>query len=100
MLKISCVMPVARRSHREGASERSDSVGCNCLRPARFGKEFTDKQHPPGCLISTAVLACPPQNQVAAEHTVSLRAQTLGAFRARITEGMVSTNPFCRPHRL
>lgn len=47
-------------------------------------RRFTDPVNPRGCMISTAVLACAPENRPAAEATGALRANTLAAFTTRI----------------
>ncbi|WP_044191283.1 TetR/AcrR family transcriptional regulator [Hyalangium minutum] len=51
-------------------------------------REFSSPKHPPGCMISTAVLTCAEENQPVAEHVASLRAGTLAALRARIEQGI------------
>lgn len=45
---------------------------------------FTDPVNPRGCMISTAVLVCAPENRPAAAASAALRAHTLGAFVTRI----------------
>lgn len=45
---------------------------------------FTDPVNPRGCMISTAVLSCAPENRPAAAAAAALRSRTLGLFTARI----------------
>jgi AcrR family transcriptional regulator len=51
-------------------------------------REFSSPKHPPGCMISTAVLTCAEENQPVAEHVASLRAGTQAALRAHIEQGI------------
>ncbi|MCY1078158.1 TetR/AcrR family transcriptional regulator [Archangium lansingense] len=51
-------------------------------------RDFSSRKHPPGCMISTAVLTCAEENQPVAEHVAALRAGTLKALRARIEQGI------------
>ncbi|MDY7227160.1 TetR/AcrR family transcriptional regulator [Hyalangium rubrum] len=51
-------------------------------------RDFSSGKHPPGCMISTAVLTCAEENQPVAEHVASLRANSLAALRARIEQGI------------
>lgn len=54
-------------------------------------RAFTDSRHPPGCMISTAVLHCAAENQPVARHVAGLREATLERLRERleraVTEG-------------
>ncbi|WP_257451907.1 TetR/AcrR family transcriptional regulator [Archangium lipolyticum] len=56
------------------------------LREAARG--FSSREHPRGCMISTAVLACAEENQPVAEHVATLRADALAALRTRIEQGI------------
>lgn len=47
-----------------------------------------DRHHPPGCMISTAVVTCATENRPAARHTAALRAEAIAAFQARIERGI------------
>lgn len=47
-------------------------------------QRFVDPAHPPGCMISTAVLACATENAAVAAHLVALRRRATEAFVARI----------------
>jgi AcrR family transcriptional regulator len=46
-------------------------------------RHFTARCHPPGCMVSTAVLACSEENQQVATHVSQLRRRSLGVFQAR-----------------
>ncbi len=51
-------------------------------------REFCRTGRPPGCMISTATLACASENQPVADHVAGLRSATLAAFRDRIERGI------------
>jgi AcrR family transcriptional regulator len=51
-------------------------------------RDFSSRKHPPGCMISTAVLTCAEENQPIAEHVATLRAGSLKALRARLEQGI------------
>ncbi len=59
---------------------------------ARFLKNsaiiFTAPEHPKGCMISTAVLNCAPENEDIAHYVSSLRLDTLRLFMSRIERGI------------
>ncbi|QRN98009.1 TetR/AcrR family transcriptional regulator [Archangium violaceum] len=56
------------------------------LREAARG--FSNREHPRGCMISTAVLTCAEENQPVAEHVATLRAGALAALRTRLEQGI------------
>lgn len=70
---------------REGSAR--DAVAC-VLREC--ASRFADPAHPPGCMISTAVLACAKENGEVADHLASLRRHVSLAFAARIEAGIAS----------
>jgi len=49
---------------------------------------FTRRKHPPGCMISTAVLRCAEAHQPVADLVASLRASAVELFRERIARGI------------
>ncbi|WP_051229447.1 TetR/AcrR family transcriptional regulator [Paludibacterium yongneupense] len=51
---------------------------------------FVDPAHPPGCMISTAVLACAEENDAVADHLAELRRRAMAAFVARVDKGKVT----------
>jgi AcrR family transcriptional regulator len=50
--------------------------------------EFCTAGRPPGCIISTATLACASENQPVADYVAGLRFATLAMFRDRIERGI------------
>jgi AcrR family transcriptional regulator len=61
---------------------------------ARYVREsavfFADTRHPPGCMISTAVLSCDPEHQSVAETVAGLRTAAIEQMAARIAGGIVA----------
>ncbi|PTL79477.1 TetR/AcrR family transcriptional regulator [Vitiosangium sp. GDMCC 1.1324] len=53
-------------------------------------RNFSSREHPRGCMISTAVLRCAEENQPVAEHVATLRAGALAALQARIEQGLAA----------
>ncbi len=51
---------------------------------------FTSGDAPPGCMISTAVLACAPENRPVAEAVADMRAAAIGALADRIAIGIAA----------
>ncbi|GAA4249052.1 TetR family transcriptional regulator [Azospirillum formosense] len=51
-------------------------------------REFTKRDRPHGCMVSTAVLTCAAENEPVARHVAGLRTATLDLIRARIERGM------------
>ena len=51
---------------------------------------FSNPAHPPGCMISTAVLACAEENGAVAGHLAELRQRAAAVFAARIEAGTAS----------
>jgi len=51
---------------------------------------FVNPGHPPGCMISTAVLAYAEENEAVADHLAGLRRKAAEAFAVRIEAGIVS----------
>jgi len=60
-------------------------------------RTFTGARHPPGCMISTAVLTCATENQPVARYVAGLRGATLEQLQARfqraIDEGELPATP-------
>lgn len=52
--------------------------------------DFTSARHPPGCMISTAVLTCAEENRDVAAHVAGLRAASLGLLQARIEQAVAA----------
>jgi AcrR family transcriptional regulator len=50
-------------------------------------KLFSDPSHPPGCMISTAVLGCAVENAPIAKHLTSMRAGMIARIRKRLEQG-------------
>ncbi|EPX57279.1 Transcriptional regulator, TetR family [Cystobacter fuscus DSM 2262] len=46
-------------------------------------RAFADPRHPPGCMVSTAVLNCATENQPVARYVAGLRDASLAQLRAR-----------------
>jgi AcrR family transcriptional regulator len=65
-------------------------------------ESFTSGEHPPGCMISTAVLSCAPEHRPVAETVAELRAATIGAMADRIAIGITAGElpPDTDPHAL
>jgi AcrR family transcriptional regulator len=61
---------------------------------ARYLREsaafFADARHPPGCMISTAVLSCAPEHREVAETVAGLRTAAVDAMAERIASGIVA----------
>jgi AcrR family transcriptional regulator len=61
---------------------------------ARYLREsatfFADARHPPGCMISTAVLSCAPEHRDVAETVAGLRSASIDAMAERIAAGIVA----------
>ena len=53
-------------------------------------REFSRPGRPPGCMISTAILACATENQPVAEQLAGMRGGALHRFRARIEQAMAA----------
>lgn len=51
-------------------------------------REFTQRDRPHGCMVSTAVLTCATENEPVARHVAGLRTATLNIIRARIERGI------------
>jgi len=51
-------------------------------------RDFSRPGEPPGCMISTAVLACATENQEVARHVAALRSGATALFRTRIGAGI------------
>src|SRR4051812_17607670 len=51
-------------------------------------RDFTDPAHPPGCMISTAVLTCAPENRPAAAALTSMRGNTVARLRGRFARAV------------
>lgn len=51
-------------------------------------RDFTRTDHPRGCMISTAVLACAVENEEVARQVSGLRNATLTQLRSRIEQGV------------
>lgn len=62
-----------------------EAVECSLMGAA---VEFARGDRPKGCMISTAVLACSPENAPIAETVASLRSGALAAYRARLDQGV------------
>lgn len=50
--------------------------------------EFTRRDRPQGCMVSTAVLTCATENEPVARHVAGLRTATINLIRARIERGI------------
>ncbi|WP_187829585.1 TetR/AcrR family transcriptional regulator [Labrys sp. KNU-23] len=57
-----------------------------------WADQYSRKEHPPGCMIATAVLRCASENQPVAEHVASLRLGALATFRERLERGVEEGN--------
>jgi len=53
-------------------------------------RAFADPRHPPGCMISTAVLTCATENQPVARHVAGLRGATLEQLRERLQRAIAA----------
>lgn len=53
-----------------------------------WAEQYSDREHPPGCMIATAVLRCASENQPVADHVASLRLGALATFRERLERGV------------
>jgi AcrR family transcriptional regulator len=53
-------------------------------------ESFATGDHPPGCMISTAVLSCAPEHRPIAEAVADLRAAAIGAMADRIAIGIAA----------
>ena len=53
-------------------------------------RTFTNPRRPPGCMVSTAVLACATENQPVAEHVAGLREATLERLQARFQRAIAA----------
>ncbi len=51
-------------------------------------RTFTDPRHPPGCMVSTAVLSCAEENRPIARLTAAIRQATLERIQARLQRGI------------
>ncbi|WP_342238971.1 TetR/AcrR family transcriptional regulator [Inquilinus sp. OTU3971] len=51
-------------------------------------RDFSDPAHPPGCMISTAVLTCAPENRPAAAMVTSMRGNTVARLRTRFARAL------------
>ena len=51
-------------------------------------RDFSDPAHPPGCMISTAVLTCAPENRPAAAALTSMRGNTVARLRTRFARAL------------
>lgn len=51
-------------------------------------RDFSDPAHPPGCMISTAVLTCAPENQPAAAAVAEKRGNSVARLRTRFTRAL------------
>ncbi|OWJ64104.1 TetR/AcrR family transcriptional regulator [Inquilinus limosus] len=51
-------------------------------------RDFSDPAHPPGCMISTAVLTCAPENRPAAAAVTTMRGNTVARLRARFSRAV------------
>lgn len=51
-------------------------------------KKFTDPDHPPGCMISTAVLGCSEENNPIADNVANLRRDAIGLIRKRLDRAL------------
>ena len=51
-------------------------------------RDFSDPAHPPGCMISTAVLTCAPENRPAAAAVTSMRGNTVARLRTRFARAL------------
>ncbi|WP_342376893.1 TetR/AcrR family transcriptional regulator [Myxococcus stipitatus] len=51
-------------------------------------RNFTRRKHPPGCMVSTAVLRCAEAHRPVAELVTSLRLSSLEAFRERLARAV------------
>jgi AcrR family transcriptional regulator len=73
---------------------------------ARYLREsaafFSDACHPPGCMISTAVLSCAPEHRLVAETVAGLRNAAIDAVAERIASGIAAGElpPNTDPHAL
>ena len=57
-----------------------------------WADQYARKEHPRGCMISTAVLRCASENRPVAEHVSSLRLGALAMFRERLERGVKEGN--------
>lgn len=53
-------------------------------------RDFSRPGQPPGCMISTAILACATENQEVARHVAALRRGAAALFRERIAKGVAA----------
>lgn len=51
-------------------------------------RDFTRRDRPHGCMVSTAVLTCATENDPVARHVAGLRTATINLIRARIERGI------------
>ncbi|MHA7061366.1 TetR/AcrR family transcriptional regulator [Azospirillum argentinense] len=51
-------------------------------------RDFTRRDRPHGCMVSTAVLTCATENAPVARHVAGLRTATINLIRARIERGI------------
>jgi AcrR family transcriptional regulator len=51
-------------------------------------RDFSNPAHPPGCMISTAVLTCAPENRPTAAALTSMRSNTVARLRTRFTRAL------------
>ncbi|OYD84518.1 hypothetical protein [Azospirillum brasilense] len=51
-------------------------------------REFTKRDRPQGCMVSTAVLTCATENEPVARHSASLRTATLDLIRGALSAAL------------
>ncbi|AGC48715.1 TetR family transcriptional regulator [Myxococcus stipitatus DSM 14675] len=51
-------------------------------------RNFTRRKHPPGCMVSTAVLRCAETHRPVAEFVTSLRLSSVALFRERLVQAV------------
>jgi AcrR family transcriptional regulator len=51
-------------------------------------RQYARSDMPPGCMMSTGIVACAEENRIVAEHAATMRREALERFRARIEKGI------------
>ncbi len=94
----------ARRSKTTLDLLAEEPTAFAAIRKILYGaaSEFSDRRHPPGCMIATAVLKCAPENEEAAKTAAALRVGSVAALTRRFEEALASgeLRPGTAPHSL
>ncbi|MGY0777304.1 TetR/AcrR family transcriptional regulator [Azospirillum argentinense] len=70
------------------ALEEGDAVVALTRVLRDLARDFTRRDRPHGCMVSTAVLTCATENDPVARHVAGLRTATINLIRARIERGI------------